>query len=1019
MAAAPLALPLGQLRTPELADDCRPVCLRFPGAPPESEVYGELPHWHKPHRLTRGPDGVPEVVVPLSPGIYSYKLRLPDGAWHLDESNPRIRTIDGVTNSVLVLGGCDEPILHVPTAPYLLLRDDGQLTVRAALRKTAGDELWLRVQPLDGTRERKMVCVGEEDEHFLLEVNLPLSSLRVDYFFRLPSGRLVGGPQQQALRAQPKKPDLPSWWRDAVLYSIFVDRFRRGDGLPWPKLGDERMRAGGDLDGICAALPYLSDLGVTVLHLTPIWQSPSTHRYDATNPLVVDPALGGEAALRRLLAEADRLGLRILLDVTLTHVHRDFLPFCDVRLRGPKSPYAGWFHIYRWPFTDGSSPGYEHYQYGRWDEPLLRVDDPDVATYWLRVLLHYLSLGVAGFRIDSAADVPVELLTLLQKGVRALRKDALLLGELTVDNLGHYVGHGLDCATDFGLQHGLMEWLAGQRSARQLAVLCSRRAFGRGPSHAALGMTTTHDQPRLRTRLGEPETQLGHLVSLLRPEVPMIYYGDELGLHSDEPQRRFENVWPDRQPLPWSLATPDHPVLAFFTRLLTLREQYPSLHRGDCHELTSEAVPEVLVFRRQLGDEVIEVYAHGRDAKVELPLHADAPPVAELLFRLGEATLDAATGTLLLGPYAALVVLRRPAEPLRLLARQLTEQAPERLAEAYRQGQTAGLLLPSKLYLTVTERCNLRCQHCITKAPEKTAQRTARTLQPWLLDALDEVLQAARYFGFSHGGESLVSPQFFATLRRIQRARRGQPYDVHLLSNGMLLDRDTVAQLIERGVTSLAVSLDGGTAAQNDQIRSGCDFERVLHNLRHAVLLRQELRADLRIGVSTVVLRQNVAELPLLAQQVVDLGLDWLKVEEGYPVNVFSAESLIRPDAASVLQAVAAARAIVEPHGIILVDHLHPPSGCPCQEQSLPGLSEFRATDDFANRAVFRPCRAAWEVACVDPDGSVHAGDYSEPVLGNLGEQSFLELWNGPRAEAVRRDALGQISPQLRSQCPH
>ena len=118
-----------------------------------------------------------------------------------------------------------------------------------------------------------------------------------------------------------------------------------------------------------------------------------------------------------------------------------------------------------------------------------------------------------------------------------------------------YVGHGLDCATDFGLQNGLFEWLAGQRSARQLAVLCSRRVFGRGPSHAALGMTATHDQPRLRTRLGEPATQLGHLVSLLRPEVPMIYYGDELGLHSDEPQRRFENVWPDRQPLPWSLVT--------------------------------------------------------------------------------------------------------------------------------------------------------------------------------------------------------------------------------------------------------------------------------------------------------------------------------------------------------------------------------------------------------------------------------------------------------------------------------
>jgi glycosidase/MoaA/NifB/PqqE/SkfB family radical SAM enzyme len=1019
MARAPLALPLGVLRHPELAEDCRPVCLRFPGAPPHSEVYGELPHWQKPRALSTGLDGVPEVVVPLRPGLYSYKLRTPDGTWHLHDQNPRTRASEGLRNNVLSLGGCDEPILHVPQPPFVFLREDGLLTVRAALRKTAGDSLQLRFRDLESTHELAMARVGEEDEHVLLEAQLPLSSSRVDYWFRLPSGRLVGGPAEQALRASLRKPEQPSWWRDAVLYSIFVDRFRRGDGQPWPLLLDERARRGGDLDGIRAALPYLSDLGVTVLHLTPIWQSRSAHRYDSIDPLTVDPALGGEVALRRLLDEAERLGLRILLDITLTHVSRDFLPFCDVRLRGPESPYAGWFHFHRWPFSDGPSPGYEHYQHGQWDEPLLRTDHPDVATYLLRVLLHYLSLGVAGFRLDSAADVPVELLSLLAQGVRAVRKDALLLGELTVDNLGHYVGRGLDCATDFSLQHGLVEWLCEKRSATEFAALASRRAFVRGPSQAALGMTASHDLPRLRSLVDERQAQLGHLVSLLRPEVPMVYYGDELGLHSDEPVRSFEDVWPDRLPMPWSQVEAEPPTLRLFRELLAMRQTYPALRRGDCQELTRWDQPEVLIFRRQLREEFIEVYAHGREGFVELPLLPDAPQDAVVLLALGEAELDSASGTIRLGPYAALVLQRQPPSAVQALARQLTEQAAERVSAAFRQGQTAGLLLPSKLYLTATERCNLRCQHCITLAPEKTAQKTARTMPPWVLDALDEALQAASYFGFSHGGESLVAPHFYDILRRIQRAKRGRPYDVHLLSNGMLLTGEAVAELSELGVTSLAVSLDGGTAATNDAIRAGCDFERVLHHLRHAVSLRRELRIDLRIGVSTVLLRQNVAELPLLAQQVCDLGLDWLKVEEGYPVNVFSAESLLRPAATEVQRALATARTLCESSGVIWVDHLQPPCGCPCQAAAVPGLSEFRATDDFANRAVFRPCRAAWEVACVDPDGTVHAGDYGASPLGSLAEQPFVELWNGREAKAQRRDALALIAPELRRNCPH
>ena len=330
---------------------------------------------------------------------------------------------------------------------------------------------------------------------------------------------------------------------------------------------------------VCAALPYLSDLGVQVLHLTPIWQSPSAHRYDAENPLVVDPALGGEAALRRLVAEATRLGIRILLDVTLTHVHRNFLPFCDVRQRGFDSPYADFSGSIAGPFPMGRHPatstikavsGASHFSMPR--IPTSR-----------RI---FCACYGTTFRLASRAFGSIQRRMCLRRCSRCFmtecapnRKDALLLGELTVDNLGHYVGYGLDCATDFALRTGLCDWLSGRLRASQFRALCQQRSFVRGPSHAAVGFSATHDVPRLRTFVDEKRALIGHLFSLLRPEVPMIYAGDELGLHSDEPGRHFEDVWPDRQPFPWSETERQNPTLRLFHSVLSLRHAHAAIRR--------------------------------------------------------------------------------------------------------------------------------------------------------------------------------------------------------------------------------------------------------------------------------------------------------------------------------------------------------------------------------------------------------------------------------------------------------
>lgn len=295
-------------------------------------------------------------------------------------------------------------------------------------------------------------------------------------------------------------------------------------------------------------------------------------------------------------------------------------------------------------------------------------------------------------------------------------------------------------------------------------------------------------------------------------------------------------------------------------------------------------------------------------------------------------------------------------------------------------------------------------------------------MQPWLLTALADGLAAADYFAFAHGGESLVAPIFLELLRRIQRARNGRPYTVHLLSNGMLLTPQKVEELVELGVNSLAVSLDGVTAETNDFIRLGADLRVITHNLRHALALRRHLGVDLRIGISTVLMTGNVEELAALGQLAVELGVDWVKVEETYPMNAFTRHHLLNPRGRRAQEAVAALRQVVEPAGVVVIDHLAAPSGCPCSAAADPAYAEFRTSDDFANRACFLPCRAAWDILCVDPDGTVHPVDYAHPPLGSLLQTPLWELWTSEPAQRLRRAALDRLqrklSPGERARCP-
>ncbi len=974
---------------------------RAPEGTPAVDLRGDMTHWNDPGDMTPAGDGWWQLQRPLDPGVYEYKFRLSDRQWELDPANPRTRASAGERNSLLVVGGTSEPILHAPVAPYLYVEDDGRICVRAGLRRGAASHLAIAWNEGAGFRHQAMTPVADEGEHQLYEVRLPGSAASLDYMFVL--GDTPRTSEGFSVRVDQLAGHAPAWWREAVVYSIFVDRFRRGghDGS-WtdPQRWDREFQAGGDLDGVCEALPYLRDLGVTALHLTPICEAASPHRYDCIDPRRVAPDLGGRRAFDRVIERAHDLDLRVLVDVTVTHVDRDFFAFRDVRERGDQSPYWDWFYVHSWPFAEGQRPGYRHYQKGQWREPMLRLDNDEVAEYIAGTFAQWVRWGADGVRVDAAADVPLPLLRRIGDAVADANPDAVVFGEVVPANTHRFTGAGLHSATDFAFQGALRDWLCGTSGARQLEFVRRQRQLDSGgPGWRSLLFTSTHDHLLLASQTAHPAlARLGQLSVLLRAGVPMLYYGDEIGLRSDVRDCAFEDAWPDRQCMTWD-DEPGHSDCREFVRaVLALRKQHPALHRGTEHTSPfAAASPHIFGFRRIAGSAVFDVVMNRDTQPAQIPVGAEPAFVV-----LGSDGAHIAGDSLHLDPFGWAVIDR---------SQRVDAQLVDRNAELCRQARAQRLTecpaYPSRLYLTITEACNLRCAHCITDAPRLTREGRARSVQPWLVDALAPALAAADYFGFVHGGESLVSPMLGRMVAAIERAHAGQSgrYDIHLASNGMLLRRERILPLLDRGLSSIMVSLDGASAAVNDRIRIGGRLQRIVANLRDLVRLRDANGYDLRIGISSVLGKTNIHEADSLAALAVDIGVDWLKLEETYPVNGFAIEDRLLVSDERMAAALANAAERLANTGVTLVDHVNPPSGCVCGEAS-DALRSFRRADDYANRFEYCACRAPWEQACIDPDGGVHQVDYGYPSLGSVLDTPMLELWNSATAQDIRAAAL-------------
>ncbi|MBL7183687.1 MAG: alpha-amylase [Anaerolineae bacterium] len=359
----------------------------------------------------------------------------------------------------------------------------------------------------------------------------------------------------------------PAWAREAVIYHIFVDRFYPGTGRDWQQTSDLRGFCGGTLWGIAEKLDYIADLGATCLWLSPILPSPSHHGYDATDLYHVEPRLGGDEALRALVAQAHDRGIRVLLDLVCNHVSDQHPIFQDAR-SNPASPYRDWFTF------DDSGIGYRTF-FGVPSMPQVNVANPaardwliDIARFWLR------EFDVDGYRLDHANGPGPDFWSDFWAACKAEKPDCFCFGEVVdaPDVQLAYVGR-LDGCLDFHVGDALRRTFGlGTWSETELERFLARHLAFFPENFVMPTFLDNHDMDRfLYIAQGDKEALRRAAAAQMRlPGPPIIYYGTEVGLGQTGSTTEGRGLHFSRVPMAWG-EEQDRDLLAYYQALIQER----------------------------------------------------------------------------------------------------------------------------------------------------------------------------------------------------------------------------------------------------------------------------------------------------------------------------------------------------------------------------------------------------------------------------------------------------------------
>lgn len=280
---------------------------------------------------------------------------------------------------------------------------------------------------------------------------------------------------------------------------------------------------------------YLTDLGCNGILLAPIFASES-HGYDTTDFYNLDPRLGSNSDLVWFIERCRERNIRVVFDGVFNHVGRSFQPFQDVKYHRQNSRYSNWFLI-DWNNThneDGFS--YANFE-GHNRLVKLNHHNPEVVTYVVNVMNHWLGFGIDGWRLDAAYSVPSSFWQQCLDQVRQKFPEAWFLGEVIHGDYSQSVKQGhLESVTQYELWKAIWSAL-NDRNFFELSHALRRNGEFRSVflPNTFLG---NHDVTRIASTLKNmKDVELALAVLCTTPGTPSIYYGDEQGWQAIKEKR--------------------------------------------------------------------------------------------------------------------------------------------------------------------------------------------------------------------------------------------------------------------------------------------------------------------------------------------------------------------------------------------------------------------------------------------------------------------------------------------------
>ncbi len=430
----------------------------------------------------------------------------------------------------------------------------------------------------------------------------------------------------------------PDWVKDTVWYEIFPERFCKGednkqDLLPWGA-GEEvhsehdiYRRYGGDLQGVINMLDYLKEMGFSGIYFTPIFKSPSTHKYDTTDYFSVDPDFGSNDKLKQLIDEAHKRSIKIMLDAVFNHCGGEHPFWQDVLKNGVNSKYADCFYI-----MDRSKPievtnDKEKLNYKTFgfvgDMPKWNTGNEIARDYLLKAAEFWVKeYGIDGWRLDVSNEVSHDFWRAFRQRIKTINPDVYILGENWDNSYPWLMGDQMDAVMNYeftnpvwnflGVDPHIVRSYTPTRFKQAIDALLT--SYPRNLTANLFNLLDSHDTPRLLTVCGGNDdiALQAYAIQMTLAGSPAIYYGGEVGLDGDGHN--------NRKCMEWDEAKQNQKLKQGIKRLIEIRNQYDATKAVELEWIAADDDNGCIAYKKQGSNHLIYLLLNSSDTPQTLDL---------------------------------------------------------------------------------------------------------------------------------------------------------------------------------------------------------------------------------------------------------------------------------------------------------------------------------------------------------------------------------------------------------------